>query len=272
MCGLFALTVGAYSRRAFAKVPPEAVGKLVDLLANAPSYKVRIEAAALLARVREPRAYQALGRAAVADREPSVRIVALKLLARNPGGDATSAQQARQAIGRALGDGDRHVRSQAVASLAQLDRSSAPTGQGATHPGRHGPLVVAVGNIGDRTGHAPRNMRDKMKVEIRNLLARQSAIKVADVTATPGVSFIVDGTIRKLDTAATGPDMEATCAVELVVSRPPRGIVTVASGEAVVQKPRRQFLPQHRPQMEEEAMANAVRSAHDSLAQFLASQ
>src|SRR5687767_4456356 len=112
--GLLALAACLGSGLVLASVRREAVSRSVDLLANAPSYKVRTEAAALLARAREPRAYQALGRAAVSDRHPTVRMVALKVLGKNPGGDATSAQQARLAIGRAMSDSDGKVRSQAV--------------------------------------------------------------------------------------------------------------------------------------------------------------
>jgi hypothetical protein len=86
------------------------------------------------------------------------------------------------------------------------------------------------------------------------------------------VSFILDGSIRKLTMSSLRTDMEATCAIELILSKPSRGILMVASGEASVQKPRGQYRPHQRDAMQLEAIAHAVRSAHENLAEFLAKQ
>lgn len=225
--GTLGVTVLGSPLGVFAQRDP--VGRLVDVLGTARSFKVRLQALALLARNSDPRAHQAIGRAAVSDRHPMVRKVALRILAKNPGGATLSGGKA---------------------------------GRRAT--------LVAIGNMGDRTGRSPRVFRDRMRVELRLLLEREPAVKIAEASAAPGVSYIVDGTISKLDLATGGPDVEAVCAVDLVVSRPPRGIVTVASGEAVVQKPRRQFQVALREKMLEEALENALRSAHENLARFLA--
>jgi hypothetical protein len=49
-------------------------------------------------------------------------------------------------------------------------------------------------------------------------------------------------------------------------------VFLLTSGEAVVQKPRRQFRSQHRPRMEVEALENAVRGASEDLRRHLARQ
>jgi hypothetical protein len=72
--------------------------------------------------------------------------------------------------------------------------------------------------------------------------------------------------------AANGPGLEAICAIELVVSRPPHGIVTVASGEATVEIPHARYHQQTADRMQDEALEGAVRSAHESLVQFLRAQ
>ncbi len=239
----------------------DTVDRLVEALGTGSSFKVRVQAAALLGRVKDARACQALGRAAVMDPHPAVRTMAIRLLAKNPGGDIMSAQQARLAVSRALADKDPKVRKQAASALAELERG----------PARRGPAVVAVGHMGDRTGRASKTFRERMRSEIRALVGRESSVRLADGVET-GVSFLVDGTIARLDLVAGPHDVEVACAVELVVSRPPRGIVTVASGEAVVQKPKSQFRPQMRLQLEEEALEHAVRSAHENLARFFAAQ
>jgi hypothetical protein len=246
------------------------VGRLVDALENARSFKVRIQAAVLLARLRDPRAGEALSRSAAADPAAIVRAVALRQLLKSALGDRTPLATARLAAQRATSDPDASVRRQASTSLAELDRAAGGGRSSSRLAPRGGPTTVAVGVIGDRTGRASPALRERMKSEMRALLSRQSSIQVLD--GPSGVSFLVDGTISRLTLSLGGPEVEAVCAVELVVSRPPRGIVTVASGEAIVQRPRSHYQAVLRDKMEQEAMENAVRSAHENLAQFLEHQ
>ena len=87
----------------------DAVARLVDDLQVARSFKVRLQAAAVLARMKDPRVMPALARAAGADASPLVRVFVVKLLATNPGGDP-SADRARAALRRALADSNAEVR------------------------------------------------------------------------------------------------------------------------------------------------------------------
>jgi hypothetical protein len=237
----------------------EAVPKLVDALGGSRSFKVRVQAASLLGRIKDPRAFQALVRAAVDDPHPAVRAVAVRVLARN----RMESDQARLAVTRALTDRDPGVRRQAAISMAELQRASAAAAPGS------GPVVVAVGGIGDRTGRASKAFRERVRSEIRGLIARESRVRLAEL-GSPGVGYVVDASIAKLNFAPTAMDMEAVVAIELVVSRPPRGIITVASGEAIVMKPKRHFRANLRESMELDALEAAVRSAHENLSQFLA--
>lgn len=246
----------------------DGVDRLVDALTTSRSFKVRVQAASLLARSKEPRAYQALGRAAVNDPHPAVRSTAVRLLGRNPGGDATGAQQARLALGRALADRDPGVRRQANVALALLERNVPQGSRVAAN--RKGPTVVAVGHMGDRTGRA-KALSARLRSELERMLAAESGVQVQKM-GTPGVRFLIDGTISKFSFGDAGRQVEVTCGIELVVSRPPRGITTVASGEATVQKPRSAFRPAMRPVLESEALDHAVRSAFDNLSRFLAAQ
>jgi hypothetical protein len=248
----------------------DAVGRLVDALGSARNFKVRVHAATLLARLKDPRSLPALVWAAGQDPHPVVRATAVRLLAKVARGDLAAAQQARPAIGRALSDREAIVRRQASASLAELDRSF-PTAPRPVARAPGGATVVAVGSVGDRTGRAPRALRERMRSQMVALLQREPRIQLAAVTA-PGVAFLIDGTIARLSVGPSARDVEAVCAVEMVVSRPPRGIVTVASGEAIVQRPRTQYHPSFAESMQAEALDNAVKSAHESLAQFLKGQ
>jgi len=246
----------------------DTVARLVDALEGARSYKVRVQAATLLGRLRDPRVAEALSRAAASDSHSTVRVVALKLLARGAAAQRLPFGVARQALNRALKDSDAPVRRQAVALLVELDRGSPAPGSAPPRPA--GAITVAIGSIGDRTGRASRALREQMRTQMRVLLSREPRVQVSD--SPTGVTFLVDGTISRLALTQGGPTVEMVCAVELVVSRPPRGIISVASGEAIVQKPRAYFQPAAREHMESDAMEHAVRSAHESLAQFLASQ
>lgn len=249
----------------------DTVAKLIDNLQNSRSYKVRVQAAALLSKLRDPRAAEALVRAADSDRHPTVRAVAAKQLAKSAAAGRVPVETARQTLTRVQRDPDPGVRRQANSSIADLDRAASGGGRPAARPARGGINRVAVGSIGDRTGRASRAMRERLRAEMLSLLQTTPRVEVASSSAG-GLHFLVDGTIAKLSLSQGGPNVEATCAVDLVVSRPPRGIVTVASGEAIVQKPRLHFQPVLRDKMEMEALEHAVRSAHQSLAQFLAGQ
>jgi hypothetical protein len=249
----------------------DSVAKLVDALNASRSFKVRVQAASLLARLRDPRASEALVGASASDPEPVVRSLALKLLSKSALSERMAVQTARQACGRAQRDSDASVRRHAAACLSELDHAVPAAPRLVTRPApRNAVTTVAIGAIGDRTGRASRVLRERMRAQMLSLLGREPRVTIGD--ASGEVSFLVDGTISKLSLSLGGPDVEAVCAIELVVSRPPRGIVTVASGEASVQKPRAHYQPILRDRMELEAMENAVRSAHENLARFLAAQ
>src|SRR5438045_7743784 len=75
----------------------DAVARLVDALDSSRSFKVRVQAAVLLARLRDPRAAEALSRAAASDPVAIVRAVAVRHLARSALAERAPLQIARQA-------------------------------------------------------------------------------------------------------------------------------------------------------------------------------
>src|SRR4051794_18027962 len=170
LCGLAALVSAQLGQRTVFAAQ-EAVSKLSDLLSNSPSFKVRVQAASILGRMKDPRAGQALARAASADPHPLVRVLALRLLAKNAANDRNAAPQARVALNRGLDDRDASVRRQAQSSLAEMDARSAASRS------RSGVTVVAVGSIGDRTGRATAAFRDHLRSEIVALLGREPRVK-----------------------------------------------------------------------------------------------
>ena len=133
--------------------------------------------------------------------------------------------------------------------------------------------MVAVGAISDQTGRA----RPQLRLQMRNALignlrgVRQlSVVSSLAIDARP--TYVVDGSIARLTHGPSGTDVETACAVQLVISRPPRGIVMVVSGEASVLRPRSQYRPPMRDAMESEALEHAVASAHENVSRFLSAR
>jgi hypothetical protein len=124
--------------------------------------------------------------------------------------------------------------------------------------------------MGDRSHHAGAALRQHMRDVVTNELRPVGDIALTDETPS---SFVIDGVIKDLSFAMRPDRVEVTCAVQLVVSKQPSGgVFLLTSGEAVVQKPRRQFRLQHRTHMEIEALENAVRGASEDLRRHLAQQ
>ncbi|HEY0706407.1 MAG TPA: hypothetical protein VGG33_06400, partial [Polyangia bacterium] len=204
--------------------------------------------------------------AAVADRNPVVRTYAVRLLGKLRG-DEVDDGVVRSALERALKDRRGEVRSAAQQALAGLQRR----GASATTPtpvGRPGEILVAVRAIGDRSGRASAAVKAAMRAALLASLQGDRGVRLVDGNAT--ANYVIDGSIARLVLNNAGMDVESTIGVELVVSRPPRGIVLIASGEASVTEPRSSFRPERRAGLEATAIEHAVKSAHENLARFFA--
>jgi hypothetical protein len=257
------------SRRSWAA---DEVGRLVDVLDDARSFKVRVQAVTVLARLRDPRIAPALGRAANGDRHPYVRLYALRTLVKLTRDDPRNSRT-RAVLERAQRDRRSEVRREAGRLLADLDRATrAPAAPPAP---AIGPVVVAVGSMADQTGRARPQLRAQMReAVISNLRGMRELSLVTSLSLDPTArpNYVVDGSIARLTHGPAGMDVQTACAVQLVISRPPRGIVMVATGEAAVLRPRVYFRPTMRDSMETEALQHAVASAHENLARFLSNR
>ena len=243
------------------------VGRLLAVLGDSRSFKVRVQAITVLSRLRDSRIAPALGRSAISDRHNYVRLYALRTLAKYTRDDPAD-ERTRSVLHRAQRDRRSEIRREAARLLADLaTRASAARAQAATAPG---PLVVAVGAISDQTGRARSQLRLVMRnALIGNLRGVRQVSVVNSLAIDSRPTYVVDGSIARLTHGTSGTDVETNCAVQLVISRPPRGIVRVVSGEASVLRPRTQFRPLMRDAMESEALEHAVASAHENVSRFL---
>jgi hypothetical protein len=272
---LLRILAGAAASSALAlaalQVAADQIDKLLETLRSARAWKVRLQTAMVLAKLPDRRVVPALGRTATADRHYFVRIQALRLLAKGPGGEP-DLEGARTQVRRALSDRRADVRAQARLALAELDRrratssSSLSTSSGAARPAL-GPLTVFVASVGDRSGRASAQLRARLKSVLLRQLGGMPTLVVAD-RLDARVSYVIDATIARLEHGPSGTDMEIACAVQLLVSRPPRGIVMSTSGEASVLKPRSHFRPATLPALQAEALDHAVGSAYENLGRF----
>jgi hypothetical protein len=250
--------------RARPALAADALARAAETLRTARNFKVRVQAASTLARMRDPRVAVELARAAVDDRNPVVRTYAVRLLGKLRGGEVDE-DVVRDALESALRDRRPEVRAAAQQHLARIRRGVRPP---STPTGRPGEILVAVRAIGDRSGRASAAAKAALRASLLASLQGTRGIRIVDGNA--GANYVIDGTVARLLLNTSGMDVESTVAVELVVSRPPRGIVLIASGEASVTEPRMNFRPDRRAALEATTMEHAVKSAHENLARFFA--
>ncbi len=206
------------------------------------SEKVRVQAALVLGRAGDARAVPFLIRA-LSDPSPLVRAMAAKALGHV--GDTG----ARPSLEVAARDPNPIVRRHAGTALETLAERQAAS-----------PLVVQP--MGDQTHKAPGGLRELMRGFVANELRGFGKLGAG--------GYIVDGAIKTLSTSSLTDPVEVKCGVELVLSTGGRAIVMMSSGEAIVQRGRRQFRPMMQPSMEIEALRHAVRGAAEELRQHLA--
>ena len=207
------------------------------------SEKVRTHAALVLANTLDSRAIPFLIRA-LGDPSPLVRAMAAQGLG-DMGDDS-----ARAPLAAATRDPSPLVRRHAGAALKDLGE-------------RQGATIIDVKPMGDRTHKASAQLRQRM----RRFVAWE--LKGWKQRAPGGYS--VDGAIKTLSTSARSDLVEVKCAVQLVLSTGSgKAIVMMSSGEAIVQRQKRQYRPVMQPEMELDALEHAVRGASDELRQHFA--
>jgi RNA polymerase sigma factor (sigma-70 family) len=202
------------------------------------------------------------------------------------GGGAAGAGRAAPPSPRAVTTGVLPAATEAAARAAagRGDRPAAPTGalpaeglplaqaSGAGLAGAAGAagatgarLAIAVRPMGDRSGQVPPGARTRMRSALLKMLEEAPSVRVASPGA-PGLGLIIDGSVQSCSVVPRGRELEVACAVELVVSRPTRGVFLVSSGEAIVQG----APAPDAAALQMEALERAVASAYENVAGFLA--
>lgn len=268
-------------------VHADGLPELAARLENARSEKARIAAAVSLGRMRDPRALRPLVKA-LRDDSSVVRAVAASALGHL--GDA----RALPALRRATSDADRTVRKRANASLARIQagrgttpRARRPREQRAAHyriAGRESPrlsprgpeLFVVVKSATDETkARLSKKTRQHRAAALRDFLlaeldANRSVTLSSPVAQERELSpYAVDLSIVKLDRELSGPYVEMVCEVRVAISNERGKMISILTGGAKVQVPRKSFRRKYETQMKKEALENAVKSVHQDLITYL---
>jgi hypothetical protein len=231
------------------------------------SYKVRVGSALILGRLGQTRSIPAL-MTALGDPHPAVRASAARALGQ------IGSPIARDAVAAALRDPAPVVRNMARQALRRLGRPEdlppgAPGDPGIRARSRPPRLSFEIKAMGDPDRQAGPVMRSHMRDFLIDRLRPFGDVASGQQQGT----YAVDGVIKRLSTSTSGRDVEVSCAVQLVVSRQPGGgVFLTTTGEATVQKPKRQWRSQLRTSMELEALEAAVRGASEDLVTHLRAQ
>ncbi len=256
------ITVGVVALVALASAPARAdrIDDLCRTLTNDSSWRVRLQAAVVLGKLRDPRSVPALLRALGDDNE-TVRGLSAQVLGE------IGAPSASIALDRARrSDSSAFVRNRANEALQKL-QPSPPEKHGAS--ARGGALHVEVGGVGAKA-HASPELTQRLREYIIRELSRTPGLTLE---GKPLSGFLIDSSITNVSRKLTDQWVEVTCEVSFVVGRlPSRAMVMMTSGGATVQAPRMGMRPDKEKALQFDALEGAVQGAHENLLAFLKTQ
>jgi hypothetical protein len=236
------------------------VDDLCRTLTNDPSWRVRLQAAVVLGKLRDARSVPSLLRALQDDNE-TVRGLSAQVLGEI--GDATLVAALERAH---RSDPSQFVRNKAGEAVAKLHPAAAPIHGASTNRALH----VEVGGIGMKAQHASPELTVRLREYIIRELARTPGLTLE---GKPLSGFLIDSSITNVSRRLTDQWVEITCEVSFVVGRlPSRAMVMMTSGGATVQAPRRGLRPESEKALQFDALEGAVQGAHENLLAFLKTQ
>lgn len=232
------------------------IDDLGRVLAGDSDWKVRMQAAAVLGRLKDKRGVPALVHA-LSDGSEAVRGVAAGAL-----GEIAD-PSAQPALQRSLRDPSQLVRDQAQMALEALrpERpSEAPPAKGV-----HGGVRVEIGAITSRTSRLPGDLSERLRKTVSRNLAQTPGV----VAATSSGTYVLDTSVTKLTRRTTDTSVEIDCEVSLILGRlPGKAIVLTTSGAATTKLDRANHTPEAERGMIVDALEGAVTGAWANLSNF----
>jgi hypothetical protein len=252
--------VGALAGPAASRARADRIDDLAHTLESDPSWRVRLQAVAVMGKLGDARAVPALIRA-LNDSNETVRGLSAQVLGDMGGPSALSALE------RSRRDSSAFVRDKVTAALEKLQPSRAAEAK----PAAPGAIHLEVGSVGLKAKGAPPEMKDQLRTMIERELAHTAGVTMA---GPPVSGFRIDGSITNLSRKTTDHFDEISCEVSLIIGKlPDKAMVMMTSGGATVQAPRASGLNKAQlASLERDALEGAVKGAHENVLTFLRTQ
>lgn len=246
------------------------VEKLKKSLTSDPSFRVRSQAAASLGALGDHDAVPALVQSLIEDPNELVRGACAEAL-----GEIAD-EDARPALRAAKQDPNPAVRVKAEAALAHMDRKPEARPEPRTIVAPEKRIPVTLGRMGSRARGLVPDLPKRLREAIARELRSTPDVVVLTESDRSSAGFTVESSVTELSrrTTSTGA-LEVTCEVSMVIGvLPSHTIVGMTSGGATIQSPVRRFRPDRAvaQELEADALAHAVRGAHQNLLAFLRNQ
>jgi hypothetical protein len=235
------------------------VDDLCRSLTSDSSWRVRLQAAVVLGKLRDPRSVPSLLHA-LSDENETVRGLSAQVLGEI---GEPSVVMALDRLRR--NDPSQFVRNRAGDALAKI----APDSQASAGGGSRA-LHVEVGGVGMKGARGSPEMMARLREYIIRELSRTPGLTLE---GKPLSGFLIDSSITNVSRRLTDQWVEITCEVSFVVGRlPSRAMVMMTSGGATVQAPRMGLRPDKEKALQFDALEGAVQGAHENLLAFLKTQ
>ena len=244
---------------------PARADKVDDLtrsLLQESSYKVRVQAALILGKLKDPRAIAALSQALLHDDNATVRATVATSLGQI--GDPS----AKNALEGATQDVDGYVRGQAEKALATLGGGSKPP---TSSPHGAAKFYLAIGfQGGGKQAEASQMVRDALAKELQKLPGVTLTVGVGEPTAAmlsqrKLQGYIVDGTITRLSATLAGGSSQIDCDLKAFVATYPGKSIKMMTTEGASL----QASASERESAKRDCIAAAAESIRDDVGKYL---
>ncbi|HXI56753.1 MAG TPA: HEAT repeat domain-containing protein [Polyangia bacterium] len=263
---LLAAVFGAFGPampRAWAAAPPGKVDELCRALLDDSNYKVRVQAALVLGRLRDPSAEPSLTKA-LADQNKTVRAIAAQALGQIA--DPSANESLKGLLQR---ESDSFVRLQVEKALALLS-SGGTVKKNAKIYLNFGSFTGGVKSAG---ADDAKTIHDALARELGKLQLVTLALANPDPKLFPKsglLGFFIDGNITRLDDSPAGSASETSCDVKVLVARwPTKAIILWTNAGASLQSGSR---PRDKENARRDCLEASAGQLSEDLTKFFKSQ
>ncbi len=255
------------------------IDPLIEMLSKNPNYRVRVQAARSLGRLRLPEAVPALLKA-LGDEEPLVVVTAASALG------AIGSAEAIEPLRKLAASKDPAVKSQAEAAIKQIETILKLSGKegvkdlGALAQMQGMKAFLGIGKMGDASGTGRDDLKESLRHAVMDEAGRTlgyallpegaGAADIEKLTKSKGVqAYLIQGSIVRI--VNQGGSIEAQVSL-ILLSNPGNEIRAMVTGKAKIDVPSGTSDPAALSDIAKEAVDAAGRGGFHGLTQHLESQ